>query len=94
MSLKFLPEDIENLILDYKEKFENFENFQTELKLVFAHRRSNVEYTWGLNDTTYELWCFHNSKYKDNVEVISTLEEFPSGKVCYEITDIIDHNRD
>lgn len=92
MSLKFLPVELENMIVNYKEGFEKYEE---ELKKVFEHRKKNVEYTWGKNDTTYELWCYHYSKKKEHEEYITVLEEhFENNNLSIysEVIDIIDHN--
>lgn len=91
MSLESLPLEIDKIIVNYKEGFEKFEK---ELKQVFQHRKNNVEYMWGKNNTVYELWCYHYSKKKEGEEYITLLEEhFEDNKqtIIYDIIDIINH---
>jgi hypothetical protein len=67
--LDFLPNDIEDIIFNYKtgvETHEKYKNCLCELKEVSKQREKNVEYYLALNDDINELWClrdFPNGSY-------------------------------
>lgn len=71
MSLDFLPKELEHIITDYIVSIK-FNNCMDELLKVSAERSRNVEYTYGLNHTHWELWCFHNY---GSVEIVLLTEE-------------------
>ena len=73
MSLDFLPAELENIIDNYSQQIQhqiNFAKYADELKFATSIRQEDIEYSYGLNGDTWELWCYHDDGEYDIAYVL------------------------
>jgi len=99
--LNTLPTELEAIVTDYKHQFEeaqhvaNFDKYAGELKRKLAIRQEDVQYTYGLNNTIWELYCFHEYGQFEYVHVLVEYGFMINGMVTREFeyfwVDTIEH---